>query len=259
MRLLPRKGYYVRRIDFEGEFKMDEDRKKQIQNLLNHPIFNIGEVDEKQLCIYDQSLTHSSYAKEMRDKCKGVECPDNERLEFLGNFVLGLAVSEHLFEKPANYSEGEMTKKMGVVSNEMLAEVIRKNKIGIEGCIQLGNQVSITDDILADAFEAFIGAVYLDRGKGMPKAKEILLALLSDETEHFDSRNYIGMLQEFVQKKYGTPEYYVEEETMLENHRHVFKAVVKISGKKRGEGTGDSKQSARMEAARDALNKLEKI
>ena len=84
----------------QGAF-MEEARRKTIEELLSNPFFNISSVSDKALLLYDQSLTHRSYAKEMQDK--NIECLDNERLEFFGNFVLGFVVSEFLF-KNFNYS-----------------------------------------------------------------------------------------------------------------------------------------------------------
>jgi len=109
---------------------MDEKRRAEIQELLSNPIFNIVVVDERSLNIYNQSLTHSSYAKEMKDR--GIECDDNERFEFLGDFVLNFVVSDYIFEIFKDDSEGCMTKRMEVVSNEILAEIIKKKKSGLK-------------------------------------------------------------------------------------------------------------------------------
>ena len=232
---------------------MDEKRKAKIQELLSNPIFNIVAIDERSLNIYDQSLTHSSYAKEMKDI--GRECDDYERLEFFGNFVLNFVVSEYIFQKFKDDSEGDMSDRMEIVSNEILAEIIRKKKIGIEKYIQLGNGQDLEDSIVADAFEALIGAVYLDPEQGMPKVKEIILSLLADEIEEFIPENYIGRLQEFVQINNLGDLQYKEKKTGLD-HRPSFRSIVKISGKLCGEGKGGSIRDARRKAARAALNKI---
>ena len=161
---------------------MDEKRRANIQEPLSNPIFNIVDVNDKSLNIYDQSLTHSTYAKEMKDR--GIKCNDNERLEFFGNFVLNFVVSEYIFKKFKDDSEGDMSDRMEIVSNEILAEIIRKKKIGIEKYIQLGKGQDLEGSIVADAFEALIGAVYLSQG--MRKVKEIIIGLLSDEIEQFN-------------------------------------------------------------------------
>jgi ribonuclease-3 len=152
---------------------MDEKRRADIQELLSNPIFDIVDVNERALNIYDQSLTHSTYAKEMKDQ--GIKCNDNERFEFFGNFV---------FKKFKPDSENYMSERMKIVSNEKIAEIIRNKNIGIGYHIQLGKGQSLNDNIVADAFEALIGAIYLNHG--MRKVKKIIIGMLSDEIEHFN-------------------------------------------------------------------------
>ena len=235
---------------------MDENRRDEIQELLSNPIFNIVNIKEGALNRYDQALTHSSYAKEMKDK--GRECDDFERLEFFGNFVLNFVVSEYIFkfQKFKDASAGCMTKRMEIVSNEILAEIIRKKKIGIEKYIQLGKGQDLEDSIVADAFEALIGAVYLEHGdQGMTKIREVILSLLADEIDEFIPENYIGRLQEFVQINNLGDLQYKEKKTGLD-HRPSFRSIVEISGKLCGEGKGGSIRDARRKAARAALNKI---
>ena len=232
---------------------MDEKRRAKIQELLSNPIFNIADMDEISLNRYNLSLTHSSYAKEMKDR--GIECDDYERLEFFGNFVLNFVVSEYIFQKFKDDSEGDMSDRMEIVSNEILAEIIRKKKIGIEKYIQLGKGQDLEDSIVADAFEALIGAVYLEHGdQGMTKIREVILSLLADEIDEFIPENYIGRLQEFVQINNLDLQY--KEKKTGPDHSPTFRVVVEISGKPCGEGEGRSIMDARREAARAALNKI---
>ena len=173
-------------------------------------------------------------------------------------------VSEYIFKfkKFKDDSEGCMTKRMEIVSNEILAEIIKKKKIGIEKHIKVGKGVSgnkedFEDSIVADAFEALIGAVYLD--KGMQKAKKIILGMLSNEIENFNpERNYIGRLQEIVQINNLGDLQYKEKKTGPDD-RPPFRFIVEISGKPCGEGEGGRKKDARKEAARAALNKIVSI
>jgi ribonuclease-3 len=245
----------------EETFQMDENRREEILELLNKPLFNIVAVNESSLNLYDQALTHSTYAKEMKDR--GLPCADNERLEFFGNFVLNFVVSEYIFNKFKDDSEGSMTKRMEIVSDEILAEIIRKKGIGIEKYLNLGGSESgkgedLEDSIVAGAFEALIGAVYLDhRDQDMTKIREIILPLLSDAIEHFDPDNYIGRLQERLAqiKTFGDLQYAVER-IGGPDHEPTFRAIVKISGKLYGEGSGKNKRAAKMEAAKVALDKL---
>jgi ribonuclease-3 len=233
---------------------MDEKRRAELQKFLSDHSFNSVNVKEEELDIYDQALTHSSFAKEMKDR--GIEYDDNERLEFLGNFVLNFVVSEYVFKRFKDDSEGDMTKRMKIVSNEKLAEIVMKKKIGIEELIQRGKGQDLEDSMVADAFEALIGAIY--RVKGMLKTKKIILGMLSDEIENFNpERNYIGRLQEIVQ--IGKSGYLSYEVDKIEgpDHSPTFRAVVKILEKPCGEGTGNSKQHAKMGAAKFVLDKME--
>ncbi len=230
---------------------MDEKRRDEIQELLSNPIFNIVNVKEGSANRYDQALTHSSYAKEMKDR--GIKCNDNERLEFFGNFVLNFVVSEYIFKKFKDDSEGDMSDRMEIVSNEILAEIIRKKEIGIEKYIQLGKGQDLGDSIAADAFEALIGAVYLEHGdQGMTKIREVILSLLADEIDEFIPENYIGRLQEFVQINNLDLQY--KEKKTGPDHRPSFRSIVEISEKPCGEGKGGSIRDARRKAARAALN-----
>jgi len=231
---------------------MDEKRRAELQKFLSGPIFNIVNVKEEELNRYDQALTHSSFANEM--KVRNMECEDYERLEFLGNFVLNFVVSEQVFKRFKDDSEGYMTKRMEIVSNEILAEIVRKKKIGIEELTQRGKGQDLGDSIVADAFEALIGAVYL--GKGMRTAKKIILGMLSDEIENFNpERNHIGRLKELVEiNKLGCLEY-VDEKAGQD--KPAFRVIVKLLGVTLGEGTGNSKSAAKKEAAKSALNKME--
>ncbi|MGB7532670.1 MAG: ribonuclease III domain-containing protein [Halobacteriota archaeon] len=223
--------------------------------LHSNPIFNIVSAKEGALNRYDQALTHSSYAKEMKDN--GRECDDYERLEFFGNFVLNFVVSEYIFkfQKFKDDSEGDMSDRMEIVSNKKLAEIIRKKKIGIEKYISLGEGQDMKDSIVADAFEALIGAVYLEHGdQGMTKIREVILSLLADEIDEFIPENYIGRLQEFVQINNLDLQY--KEKKTGPDHRPSFRSIVEISGKPCGEGKGGSIRDARRKAARAALNKI---
>jgi dsRNA-specific ribonuclease len=103
---------------------MDEKRRAKLQKFLSGPIFNIVDVKEEELNRYDQALTHSSFANEM--KVINMECEDYERLEFLGNFVLDFVVSEQVFKRFKDDSEKYMTERMKIVSNEILAEIVKK-------------------------------------------------------------------------------------------------------------------------------------
>ena len=237
---------------------MDHSRKQKLISVLNNQYFGLGELSDKSLKLFDQALTHRSFANEQ--KHKGNEYYDYERLEFLGNFVLGLVVSEYLYRK-FELSEGEMTKRMVIVSDKKLAEVIQRKKVGLnQRTIRLGkNQVGLKKElegsIIASAFEGLVGAIYLD--KGIRRAKKVVLAILSDEISNLDiNANYIGILQELIQKKKMGELSYIEHRVAGPDHKPTFQAVVKIAGKKYGKGTGKSKKTAKMAAANATLKRL---
>jgi len=239
---------------------MDERRREQLQEFLTIPLLAVDTTSEEALNRYDVALTHSTYASEMRDRSR--ECEDNERLEFLGDRVLNFCICEHLF-KETTLSEGEMTKKMGIVSNKMLAEILRKREIPIEKYMLLGKNVSPIYSIIADAFEAFIGAVYL--AQGMKKVKQMLVPLFSEEIKDFEpeEENAIARLQEHVLQvyRYGNIQetlQYTVERVGGEDHTPLFKATVEIVGEQYGEGVSTSKKTARMEAARSAYKLFKK-
>jgi len=207
--------------------------------------------------LLNQSLTHSSYAHEAKEKIF-----DNERLEFLGDAVIKLATSESLYNKFPTHSEGDLTKIRAVaISDDILAGVAKKLKLG--EYILLGGNERRTGGAerksnLANAFEALIGAIYLDAGLG--KARDFLLELLMPEIEKISKVGYIkdfkSALQEFVQKKkWGLPLYHVVKEAG-ERHRKTFWMEVKVRGQRYGIGRGGSKKEAEQAAAKIALSKL---
>lgn len=202
------------------------------------------------------ALTHSSYANER--KINKIEC--NERLEFLGDAILELISSDYLYRKYVDLPEGKLSKlRASLVCEEALAMSARKINLG--ECIYLGKGEEATGgrtraSITSDAFEALIGAIYLDQG--YDKAKEFVLKYVLYDTDSFvnmsDSKS---MLQEKIQcdKKNSIISYEVVEEAGPE-HNKIFKVAVFIDGTQYGIGTGKSKKAAEKEAAKDALMRL---
>ncbi len=205
--------------------------------------------------LLNQALTHSSYGHEKK-------IADNERLEFLGDAILKLAVSEYLYLKFPERAEGDLTKiRAAVISDETLAGVGRKLSIG--HYLLLSANERRTGGVrrksnLANTFEAVIGAVFLDAGIG--KSRELILAFLGDEIEKVSRvgyiRDYKSALQEFTQKnKWSLPHYKVIRETG-QRHRRVFWIEVKVKGRRYGVGRGRSKKEAEQRAAMHALRRL---
>ncbi len=209
--------------------------------------------------LLNQSLTHSSFAHESRNKS-----PDNERLELLGDAVIKLITTEYLYNKFPEHQEGDLTKIRAVaISDDVLAEAAKKLKLG--EYILFGMNEKRTGGMhrksnLANAMEALIGAIYLDAGLG--KARDVLLELLIPEMDEISKEGYIkdfkSALQEFVQKKkWGLPYYRVIREEGL-RHKKIFWMEVNIKGQKCGVGRGANKKEAEQAAAKIALSRLTK-
>jgi ribonuclease-3 len=199
----------------------------------------------------DRALTHRSYSYEHNG------LPTNERLEFLGDSVLGLVVTDALFRDHPDLPEGQLAKlRAAVVQMSALAEVARGLDLG--AYLRLGHGEDMTGgrskpSILADTLEAVIGAVYLDRGLAEASA---LVHRLFDPVIERAARLGAGLdwktsLQELTAaRSLGVPEYLVDEEGP--DHQKSFTAVVKVGGEILGGGAGRSKKAAEQQAAQNA-------
>lgn len=201
---------------------------------------------------YFEALTHSSYANENNVKC-------NERLEFLGDAVLELLMSDYL-TKNEDLSEGEMTKKRARCVCEM-ALVSYAHKINLNELILLGKGEEQSggrerDAIIADCFEAVLGAVYLDLGFDacLKVFKRIIQPYLSESEDIIDFKS---TLQELVQADKRSLTYEIVSEKGP-SHNKVFDAIVKMDDIIMGYGTGKTKKDAEQNAAREALKKMSK-
>ncbi len=207
--------------------------------------------------LYIQALTHTSYAHE-----RGHSRANNERLEFLGDAVLELIVSDYLYFTYPRMSEGKMTKlRADLVCEASLARVAFSLNLGQYLRLGKGERVgggSSRPSLLADAVEALIGALYLDQG--IETARKLVLELyepiLIDLKEGILRRDYKTLLQEYSQAGFSiTPAYNIIGESGPD-HEKEFEAVVLLSEKVVGRGKGRSKKEAEQEAAKQAWNKL---
>ncbi len=209
-----------------------------------------------------EALTHKSYLNEMRASEKDRATQDNERLEFLGDAVLDLAVSEHLIALYPLSSEGDLSKmKARIVSEVTLARVARR--LGIGEFLLLGRGEERTrgrekPSLLADALEAVIAAVYLDGG--FETARTVLLKIFEEEIhrldQHPDELDYKTELQECCQRDFDVlPTYRVLRESGPD-HEKLFEVKLMIKEKLFGIGRGRSKKEAEQQAAKQALEKL---
>ena len=218
----------------------------------------IIQVKFKSKNLLKQALTHRSYINEHQDDKAG-KLGHNERLEFLGDAVLELVVTEYLYKKYDN-PEGELTNWRASLVNAKILSLIAK-KIGLNDFLFLSKGESGDKDskarsyILANALEALIGAIYLD--KGMKKVWQFIEKfILVNLKEVIEKQLYLdpkSQFQELSQEKYGiTPNYKVLSESGPD-HKKYFEIGVFIGEKMIAKGSGDSKQEAQEAAAKQAL------
>lgn len=226
------------------------DEMKRIMELEKRLKYQFQEFD-----LLVMAMRHSSYTNEHR--MQRLEC--NERLEFLGDAVLEAVSSEYLYKNYPQLPEGEMTKmRARLVCEPTLAYDARELDLG--SCLLLGKGEEATggrgrDSIVSDAFEAVIGAIFLDGG--FASAKEFILEHVLDDVEHkqlfYDSKT---ILQELVQEeKDGDVSYRIVGESGPD-HSKSFTAEVYRAGVRMGSGTGRTKKAAEQQAAYDAICRL---
>jgi ribonuclease-3 len=201
-----------------------------------------------------QALVHRSYLNENRD----FRLPHNERLEFLGDAVLELVVTDHLYRTYEN-PEGDLTSwRSAVVRGEKLA--VLADRLGVGGVLLMsrGEEKSggrTRPMLLANAFEAIVGAMYLDQGYDVTKEfihRTVVAELPKIITQNLD-RDAKSLLQEVAQEAVGlTPRYKVTEETGPDHDKH-FTVAVSVGDNELGVGSGSSKQQAEQGAAEQAL------
>jgi ribonuclease-3 len=204
-----------------------------------------------------EALTHRSYLNEY----PRWPLPHNERLEYLGDAVLELLVSEELFKQFPTYPEGQLTVfRAALVNYQILAKVAEK--IGLQKFILMSrgekkDTGKAREVILANAMEALIGAIYLDRGFEMmrPFVKKFVMSNLEEVLKTKSYKDAKSELQEIVQEHFKlTPTYQMLEESGPA-HKRIFKMGVYFGDKLIANGNGASKQEAELEAAKNALKK----
>ena len=194
------------------------------------------------------ALTHSSYANEKKGKIRF-----NERLEFLGDAVLQLITSEKLFKENPNMPEGKMSKqRAALVCEDALAGYAHEINLG--DYLNLGKGEETTGgrkrpSILSDAFEAVIGAIFLDGG--MEPAKKFVLHFV--DAAHLSLQDYKTLLQEIIQQNPGEKLSYVVTDESGPDHDKQFTMEVHLNSNVIGKGTGKSKKHAEQAAAKEAL------
>lgn len=231
---------------------IDTERLKQLnefENVIGYSFKNIN--------ILNNALTHSSFVASKADFLE-----HNERLEFIGDSILSMVISLHLYSKCKNSPEGNLTRfRSGIVCEQSLYNASNRLKLGQYLLLSKGeentggrNRVSI----LADAFEALIAAIYLDGG--IKKAKTFILSNLSDiindAVQNKIFSDYKSFLQEYIQKDNSGKLSYKLLREKGPDHDKTFEIALYLNNTLIGKGTGHSKKDAQQEAARNAIASL---
>ena len=206
--------------------------------------------------LLEHALTHSSYANESRGRCTS-----NERLEFLGDSVLGMVVADYLYRTYPDLPEGELTRtRAALVCEESLVEVAKELDLG--RCLRLGKGEEHgggreRPSIQADAVEAVLAAVYLDGGIG--SARKIVQRYILSRSQQVNApRDYKTALQELVQRQPGSEISYELVSESGPDHCRVFVMEVSVNGQVAGRGEGRSKKAAEQMAAKTAIEQMER-
>jgi ribonuclease-3 len=210
------------------------------------------------LALLRRALTHASYLNEHPDCSWG----DNERLEFLGDAVIDFVTAEHLYARFPDWQEGQLTSlRAEWVCSDTLAQFAAQKDLGTYLLLGRGEEQSggrTRAAMLSDAFEALVGAVYLDAG--LEAARQFIVPFLEALTQaqvvSVALRDAKSRLQEWAQSVVRAAPAYVTVEESGPDHARQFTVEVIIQGQVRGRGTGRSKQAAEQAAARAALDAL---
>lgn len=233
---------------------MDKEWIKALEGLselLGHAFGDIG--------LLDLSLTHGSYANENLNLVQG----DNERLEFLGDAVLQLCISDILMERFPEYTEGKLSKTRAFMVNEQaLATLARQYRIGEFMRLGRGEEKADgrnKDSILGDAFESLIGAIYLDGGyeAALGFIRRVFRVPVDEWVRKPEYRDYKSLLQETSQFRFREIPRYRIINTSGPDHDKIFEIEVSIGDSIATTGTGKNKKEAEQDAARKALEKLD--
>ncbi len=211
----------------------------------------------KNIDLLVNALSHSSFSNELRGKNIKASC--NERLEFFGDSVLSLIVSEYLYTSFPDLPEGELSKvRAGTVCEKALAKF--SNELGLGKYLFLGHGEDMTNGrekpaILADAFEALLASMYIDGG--ISQVKEFLMPFVTKEIDQIlkqgNTKDYKTMLQQFIQQEHGEVLEYKLVGESGPAHARIFECEACLNSNVIGKGIGKSKREAEQSAAREAL------
>ncbi len=203
------------------------------------------------------AVTHSSYANE--HKLQKNQCECNERLEFLGDSVLSLIVSEYIYNHFGQRQEGDLTKiRASIVCSKSLSSLAKKINLGDYLLLGKGEEGGGRSKatILENAFEALIAAIYLDTNNSKEQVSKLIMPLIIPEIEAISSTapmDHKTTLQQFVQASSKEKIQYVLVDEIGPDHNKTFKVEVRLNSNVIGVGTGKSKREAEQAAAKEAL------
>lgn len=208
-----------------------------------------------------QALTHTSFGHEFMQE-KPIALRDNERLEFLGDAILDVIVSDILLEAFPNGNEGQLSKMRAAVVNEKTLAQVAKS-IGLQDVIRLGKGESQTGgnlkpSILSSTLEALIASIYLDGGFNAvyPVIRHLIAPMFADERDLMAFYDHKTQLQEIIQARWKvTPSYHLLQ-TMGPDHAKIFEVEVRMQGKSLAVASGSSKKEAEQNAARTAIQSI---
>lgn len=209
--------------------------------------------------LLNQAFIHRSYLNEFRSNL-----PSNERLEFLGDAVLSLVITNYLFGQRGKDTEGDLTNlRAFIVKTKSLSEAAKRLELGSYLKLSKGEMSSgggQNPQLLANAYEALLGAIFLDLGLGGAKKviMQTLIPLFESEIKMGPPKDAKSELQEFVQEQLKKSPVYRILATRGPDHAKQFTIAVYVGGKEYGKGSGNSKQVAEEQAAKRALGKLNK-
>ena len=212
-------------------------------------------IKPRRMAVYEQAFSHRSHTHETG----GAPHESNERLEFLGDSVLGLALAEYLLTRYATSKEGDLSKmKAQLGSRQTLAEVAQRLKLTDHLRLGRGEEIAGSrslPSLTSNTFEALVGALYIDRGYE-PASKFVIQQLGPEFEKDLVSKDYKSLLQEFAQRRFRTPPIYQVARAYGPEHNKTFEILMRIHGKVYGRGRGRTKKDAEQEAAKQALRRF---
>ena len=211
----------------------------------------------RNITLLQNALTHSSYANERWHN----SLQSNERLEFLGDSILGMVVAEYLYKTFPDRPEGELTRmRADMVCEQALAQIANRLDLGKHLLLGNGEELSggrTRASILADAVESVIAASFLDGGMEAAKRFVEQFVLCDVPVHKFHNEDYKTVLQELVQQRKSQVLTYELVGESGPDHDKRFTIAVRLNGEEIGRGTGSSKKRGEQEAARAALEKMQ--